>query len=97
MRYSFTDTKKSEKGKSASETTLLQKFKSRPTDIFLVIVERTRLDHLAFKFYDNPNYWWILALANGIKGTMYVQLGTRIRIPESVNEVINDHRKINNR
>jgi nucleoid-associated protein YgaU len=52
---------------------------------------------LAFKFYDNPSYWWILALANGIKGTMYVQPGTRIRIPESVNEVINDHRKINNR
>ena len=38
MRYSNTDTKKLDSGKSASETTLLSRFKERPTYIYLVIV-----------------------------------------------------------
>ena len=97
MRYTNTDTKKLDSGKSASETTLLSRCKERPTDIYLVIVERTRLDHLSFKFYDNPNYWWIIALANNIKGTMYVQPGTKIRIPENINEAMTDHNKLNTR
>ena len=96
MRYSNTDTKKLDSGKSASETTLLSRFKERPTDIYLVIVERTRLDHLAYKFYSNPNYW-IIALSNDIKGTMYVQPGTKIRLPENINEAMVDHSKLNNR
>ena len=97
MRYSNTNTKKLDSGKTASETTLLSKFKERPTDVYLVIVERTRLDHLSHKFYDNPSYWWIIALSNDIKGTMYVQPGTKIRLPANINEAMVDHSKINNR
>ena len=37
------------------------------------MVERTRLDHLAYKFYDNPHYWWVIATANSIGGRMYVE------------------------
>ena len=97
MRYSFTNNKTSAEGFQSSETTLLGRIKKRSTDVYLVIVERTRLDHLAFKFYENPEYWWILALANNVSGTMYVQPGTQIRIPTNVQEVLADHAKVNSR
>ena len=62
------------------ETTLFQlllfrAIRKQSTDTFVVMVEKTRLDHLAHRFYGNPNYWWIIANANDIKGTMYAKLG----------------------
>ena len=95
MRYNFTDNKQSEDGFQATETTLLGRIRKRNSDVYLVIVERTRLDHLAYKFYDNPEYWWILAQANNVSGTMYVKPGTQIRIPTQIQEVLADHAKIN--
>tara|TARA_B100000497_G_scaffold122663_1_gene154065 strand:- start:218 stop:514 length:297 start_codon:yes stop_codon:yes gene_type:complete len=97
MRYKSTRLNKLNSGKSALQTTLLPRIKKRSTDIYLVIVERTRLDHLSYKFYENPNYWWILASANNVKGTMYVEPGTQVRIPRDYGEVLVDHNKINSR
>ena len=55
MRYKTTRVNSLSNGKHALRTTLLPRIKKRSTDVYLVIVERTRLDHLAYKFYDNPN------------------------------------------
>jgi nucleoid-associated protein YgaU len=63
----------------------------------LIVTEKTRLDHLAFKFYENANYWWVIGIANSIKGTMYVTPGKQIRIPREISTVIQDFNKINKR
>ena len=59
------------------------------------MVEKTRLDHLAHRFYGNPNYWWILASANNVKGTMYAKLGSQIRIPRDINGIVDEYNRIN--
>jgi len=74
---------------------LLNRIKKRSDDVYIVMIERTRLDHLAYKFYENPNYWWVIASANSIGGTMYVEPGTQLRIPVNIRDVIADHLKVN--
>lgn len=97
MRYKTIGSKKRIDGKSVLRTSLLPRIRPRSTDTFLIMVERMRLDHLAYKFYSNPNYWWILAAANNIRGSMYVEAGTQIRIPRELASILHDHAKINSK
>jgi len=97
MRYNTSRTKKSAEGTSTLTTTLYPRIKERSSDTFLVVVEKTRLDHLAHKFYENASYWWVIGIANRIKGTLYVQPGTQIRIPREIGGILQDFNKINKR
>jgi hypothetical protein len=97
MRYKTIGSKKRADGKTVLRTSILPKIKKKTSDTFLIMVERMRLDHLAYKFYENPNYWWILASANNIKGSMYVEEGTQIRIPRELSSILHDHAKINSK
>lgn len=41
-----------------------------------------RLDTIATLFYGTPNNWWVIAQANGLtNGTIAVQAGAILRIP----------------
>ena len=97
MRYNTTQIKQHSGGNKTLVTTLYPKIKIRTTDTFLIVTEKTRLDHLAYKFYENPNYWWVIGVANNIKGTLYVTPGTQIRIPREISAIIQDFNKINKR
>jgi len=50
----------------------------------IVLHEAERLDHLAFKYYQNGRYWWIIAAASDIGWGLQVPPGTVIRIPDLV-------------
>jgi len=97
MRYKTTKIKQHPSGNKTLTTTLYPRIKVRSTDTFLIVTEKTRLDHLAFKFYENPNYWWVIGVANSIKGTLYVEPGTQVRIPREISGIIQDFNKINKR
>jgi hypothetical protein len=95
MRYNGTGIKLGENGKQVMMTTLLGKIKPRSSDVFVVMVDKTRLDHLAHKFYKNAGYWWIIASANNIKGTMFAESGKQIRIPMEINNIVSNHSSLN--
>jgi len=97
MRYNTARIKQSAGGIRTLTTTLYPRIKERTSDTFLVVVEKTRLDHLAYKFYENASYWWVIGVANRIKGTLYVQPGTQIRIPREISGILQDFNKINKR
>lgn len=97
MRYNTAKIKQLQGGVKTLTTTLYPRIKERSSDTFLVVVEKTRLDHLAHKFYENASYWWVIGIANNIKGTMYVKPGTQIRIPREINGILQDFNKINKR
>jgi hypothetical protein len=97
MRYKNSKFKSDEGGNKIFTTTLYPRVKHRSTDTFLVMVEKTRLDHLAHKFYENANHWWVIAIANNIKGTMYINPGTQVRIPRDIGSILHDYNKINKR
>ena len=95
MRYKAIPTKLDANGKRIVSTSILPKVRKKDSDTFVLMVEKMRLDHLAHKFYSNPNYWWIIAAANSINGTMYAELGSQIRIPRDINGIVDEYNRIN--
>lgn len=47
-----------------------------------------RLDKLASRFYGDDEYWWVIALANGIDYPLGIQPGTTLLIPTDVTPVL---------
>jgi nucleoid-associated protein YgaU len=44
--------------------------------------EEGRLDKISYKFYDNVQYWWVIAVANDIINPLSVKAGDSLRIPD---------------
>jgi hypothetical protein len=66
-------------------------------DIFVITTVGDRLDLIAYTYYKNPEYWWIISMANNnvTKGSMFPQPGTQLRIPLNVNEVLRTFDELN--
>ena len=66
-------------------------------DIFVITTVGDRLDLLAYTYYKNPEYWWIISMANNniTKGSMFPQPGTQLRIPLNINEVLRTFNELN--
>lgn len=54
-------------------------------DIYVITTFSDRLDLLAFKYYQEPTLWWIIAAANPTlrKDTLNLEIGTQVRIPRN--------------
>ena len=52
-------------------------------DWYVITTAGDRLDALAQQFYHNSDYWWIIAIANGLPAdSLCPEIGIQIRIPE---------------
>lgn len=47
-----------------------------------------RLDAIAERRYGDPDYWWVIALANRIKDPFRISAGTILKIPLDVRLVL---------
>jgi phage tail protein X len=53
-----------------------------------------RLDSLAYEYYGNSTYWWIIAAANKLhNGKFALPDGTILRIPMNYIDILNDFTK----
>ena len=52
--------------------------------------EEGRLDIIANHYYGNPQYWWMIALANGFIDPFSINEGVMIRVPSLL--TMNDYR-----
>jgi len=59
-------------------------------DIYVITTIGDRLDLLAYSYYKNPEYWWIISSANNNinKGSMFLTPGTQLRIPTDLGAVL---------
>lgn len=81
-RYINIATQKDSKGRRYIPAVLYPNIPYSPDDIYVRTVPGDRLDLLAYQFYKNVNYWWIIAHANDLgKGTMTIPEGSQVRIP----------------
>lgn len=67
-------------------------------DIYITTRIGDRLDLLADQFYNNVDYWWVIANANPnvIRRDSYnLKPGIEIRIPSNSEDIISNFRKIN--
>jgi hypothetical protein len=72
------------KGSQVYRTTIYPNIDRHISDIYIEALSGDRLDSLAYMYYEDVTLWWVIAQANGIgKGTMNVEPGQIIRIPNS--------------
>lgn len=96
-RYVFTDQHQDKDTKNRVRlSTIYPKVKTTPDDIYIYTKQADRLDLLAKKYYDDVNLWWIIAQANQMgKGSMNIKPGTRLRIPQGLDQIYGDLEKVN--
>lgn len=95
-RYAYNTISKKRDGKRYMSSTIYPKIKPNNDDIYIIVDATDRLDLLAHKYYNNPQYYWIIAVANNINnGNMYLEGGTQIRIPTDLVTILKDFEKIN--
>ena len=53
----------------------------------ITLVEGARLDQLAARFLGDGSLWWVIAALSGIGWNLQVPAGTKITIPNSLQQV----------
>jgi nucleoid-associated protein YgaU len=65
-------------------------------DNYVITVLGDRLDLLAFDFYGDSTFWWVIASANSLPGdSLLVEPGTQLRIPVDLSAAINNYKIVN--
>lgn len=75
-------------GKRVFKTTRYPSIPHYDNDIYVIVTAADFLDTLARKFYNDETLWWVIAQANGLKGSMKPKNGTQLRIPGNISDVI---------
>lgn len=63
------------------KTAILTRIPEETVPFYYVTRQAERLDNISNKFYNSPSYWWVIAKANNIVGSIAVQEGTKLFIP----------------
>jgi hypothetical protein len=66
-------------------------------DIYIITMQGDRLDNLATQFYGDPTLYWILQIANDDckKDSLYPPIGIQLRIPQNINQILQDFELLN--
>ena len=77
-----------ETGRKRLPTTIYPNIPFSREDIYVRTTPGDRLDLLAYQFYKDVSYWWIIAHANNIgKGGLAIQEGSQLRIPANPQDI----------
>ncbi len=89
-RYSFSKLNKNTAGKQVYTSLSFPIIEEQETDTYIITNSADRLDSLAYKFYGDAKYWWVLAMVNNLgKGTLVVEGGIQLRIPANPSDIVN--------
>lgn len=78
-------------GKRVFETILYPEILPADDDIYIITTDGDRLDLLAQRFYNDKTLWWVIAQANHVgKGTMQLDPGIQIRIPQNTGQIFDN-------
>ena len=80
------------------KNTILPEVPLSQNDSYIITQEGDRLDNLSFEFYNDTQFWWVIAAANPnkLRRDSYVcRGGLQIRIPLNPNPIIEEFDRIN--
>lgn len=90
MRYNKTNIRKNLQGSRYQESTAIPKIPFTDSDRYIQVSVSDRLDLISHQFYGTRDFWWVIAAANNIgKGTMNIQEGAILRLPDNPSSFIN--------
>ncbi len=89
-RYTNNETKKLNDGRNVYRSRIYPEIPVSDSDIYVASETGDRLDTLAYQYYNNSSYWWIIASANNIHNAPFgLKDGTILRIPQNYIEIVN--------
>jgi phage tail protein X len=92
-RYQNNETKKLNDGRTVYRSKIYPEIPLSDTDIYVATETGDRLDTLAYQYYNNASYWWVIAAANNIHNAPFgLKDGTILRIPQNYIEIVNKFR-----
>ena len=94
-RYTRTRKKLDKSGVRVYTTTYYPQIPIEDSDTFIYTKDGDRFDTLAYKFYGDSTYWWIIAKANGIRCKLGLKPATPLRIPGNIAEVLRKFNALN--
>jgi hypothetical protein len=95
-RYNTTQITPRWDGKKVYRTTLYPIIEPQNGDAIVISSDADYLDSLAYKYYNDPTLWWVIALANNLgKGRMSVPPGLQLRIPANINAILVQFNNLN--
>jgi len=68
------------------------------SDVYIITKIGERLDSLSYRYYKDPDLWWIITKANPDKlkrDSFFMPVGIQIRIPINIDNIITSFAKIN--
>ena len=82
-RYEFNNIIKQENTPRYRSSTRYPNITLSIDDAYIITQYGDRLDNLAYQFYQDSSYWWIISAANPDlpKDSLYPPLGYQLRIP----------------
>ena len=81
-RYALATQLQNSMGKRRISSLIIPNIPRSSNDIYIQTTSVERLDKLAYSFYQDESFWWIIATANGLgKGSYIVPANTTLRIP----------------
>lgn len=100
-RYDTIPERQNSKGRRVRKSVLMPTIQPSLSDIYIITTTGDRLDILAYKYYGNVSYWWIIAQANSDskipigKGTMVLPEGIQLRVPTNPINIIQEFEQLN--
>lgn len=66
-------------------------------DYYIITTVGSRLDLIAYDFYQDASLWWVIASANSLPGdSIFAPVGVQLRIPTNLQAVLNEYNLVNN-
>jgi hypothetical protein len=67
-------------------------------DLYIIASYGERLDSLAWKYYGDVQYWWIIAAANPElrRDSMFLDPGVQVRVPTNYIDIEQQYQEFNN-
>tara|TARA_B100000287_G_scaffold247625_1_gene232772 strand:+ start:184 stop:486 length:303 start_codon:yes stop_codon:yes gene_type:complete len=95
-RYKFSKILRDKLGHRNYDQTLYPKIEESENDIYITARVGDRLDMYAYRFYRDTSLWWIIAQANQLSnGSLSVEPGKQVRIPQNLQKILGDLEFIN--
>lgn len=97
-RYQHSKVLRTEQGRRYFSTTKYPRIPLSEEDIYVYTTEGDRFDLLAFQYYKDPTLWWVISVANEelTQGSLIPPIGSQIRIPGNVFNVLSSFEELNN-
>lgn len=96
-RYQNINVSSTDKGKKYYRNIKYPEIPLDINDIYVYSTVGDRFETLASQYYGDKSLWWIISIANQSckQNSYYPPLGTQLRIPQNISNIISSYEQLN--